>query len=347
MQFKKRTLSQATQGYCITSLPILGQNRIIAAPEAAGPTLVFTAPNWECSVLATEPGGCMGFAMVPGRSDAMFMITKFYPIFKSEEAGVHLYQATDGLDTPWTGQRIIDLPFVHRISVVGNGMENFLVAASVCEGKDFQDDWSKPGAVYVAKIQDGLASPWELKPILEGIHQNHGMQVREHEGKPCVYVAATEGVFRLEVPAAGQSEWHVTQLLDHKVSELYLADLDGDGQDEMAVIEPFHGKTMSVYKNENNTWQKIYSAALAFGHGLWAGTFGTEQAVFAGNRSDDANLACFKVVSLKPFNMEESVVDAGSGTTNLDVIQTAQGPALITSNPGHEEYALYYAVSKD
>ncbi len=100
MQFKKQRLSQATQGYCITSLPILGQDRIIAAPEAAGPTLVFTTPNWNCSVLATEPGGCMGFAMVPGRPDAMFMIAKFYPIFQSEEAGVHLYQASNGLETP-------------------------------------------------------------------------------------------------------------------------------------------------------------------------------------------------------------------------------------------------------
>jgi hypothetical protein len=38
------------------------------------------------------------------------------------------------------------------------------------------------------------------------------------------------------------------------------------------------------------------------------------------------------------------VVDAGSGTTNLDVIQTEKGPALIASNPGHGEYAMYYAV---
>jgi len=284
----------------------------------------------------------MGFAMVPGRPDAMFMITKFYPIFQSEEAGVHLYQASDGLNTPWTGQRIIDLPFVHRISVVGNGTEHYLVAASVCEGKAFQDDWSRPGAVYVARIQNDLGGPWEPVPILEGIHQNHGMQVREFEGKLCVYVTAAEGVFRLEAPAPGQSQWQVTQLFDHKVSELYLADLDGDGQDEMAVIEPFHGNTLSVYKNENNIWQKIYSSDLAFGHGLWAGSFGNDRVVFAGNRSGDANLACFRVVSLKPFNREEFVVNAGSGTTNLDVIQTDKGPALIASNPGHEEYAMYH-----
>jgi hypothetical protein len=286
----------------------------------------------------------MGFAMVPGRTDAMFMITRFYPIFQSEEAGVHLYRATDQLNTPWTGQRIVDLPFVHRISVVGHGSEHYLVAATVCGGKDFQDDWSKPGAVYAAKIQDDFAGPWQLTPILEGIHQNHGMQVRAFQGKPCVYVTAAEGVFRLEVPAPGQSDWRVTQLLDHKVSELYLADLDGDGQDEMAVIEPFHGNTMSVYKEHEGKWQPIYSADLSFGHGLWAGAFGDAQVVFAGNRSGDANLACFRVTSTDPFTMEESVVDKGSGTTNLDVIQTEKGPALIASNPGHGEYAMYYAV---
>ena len=60
-----------------------------------------------------------------------------------------------------------------------------------------------------------------------------------------------------------------------------------------------------------------------------------------GNRSGTKNLACFRVISTDPFDMEELVVDGASGITNVDVIRTSQGECLIASNPEHSEYALY------
>jgi hypothetical protein len=341
MKFKKRKLSDAEMGYFITHMNLLGEDRVIAAPEANGPTMVFSPPVYEPHILSTGPGGCMGFAPVPGRDDAFLMITEFYPIFQSEKAGINLFQAVDGLNKPWPGRRIIDLPFVHRICVVGNGSDHFLVAASVCGGKDFQDDWSRPGKTYAVKVPEDPEGPWDLIPVLEDIHRNHGMQIGRFAEKTCVFIAGDEGLFALEIPQPGSTEWKTTTILNQPISEVYPADLDGDGRDELAVIEPFHGSAMSVYKNIQGTWTQIYTAELAFGHGLWAGRLAGENVVIAGNRAGDKNLACFKVVSTDPFNMQESILDPGSGTTNMDVINTPDGQALVTSNPGHEEYALY------
>jgi hypothetical protein len=341
MNFDKRKLSDAEMGYFITHLNILGQDRIVAAPEANGPALALAPPNYEPQVLAAEPGGCMGFAPVPGRTDAFLMITQFYPIFKSEGAGIDLFQAVDGLSQPWQGKRIIDLPFVHRICMVGNGIDHFLVAASVCGGKDFQDDWSRPGTTYVARVPQDLEGPWDLMPVMEGIHRNHGMHRGSFAGRSCVYIAGDEGLFALEIPELGSKEWKTRHILKDPISEVYTADLDNDGQDEIAVIEPFHGNAMSVYKDIQGSWTRIFSAELAFGHGLWAGNLGGQNMVIAGNRAKQKDLVCFKLSSTDPFAMEESVIDAGSGSTNMDVIETAQGKALVTSNPGHQEYALY------
>lgn len=345
MEFAKQKLADVQLGYFITHLHLDGHDRILAAPEGPGSVLAFASPGFEPRVVAPEPGGCMGFAPLPGRDDAFLMITRFYPIFQSEGAGIDLFTAGSGLEEPWRGRRIIDLPFVHRIAVVGNGAEHFLVAAPVCGGKDFQDDWSRPGQTYVAPVPDDPEGPWDLAPVLDPIHKNHGLTVGVFRGADCVFLAGSEGLFALKVPRPGERGWIGEKILDHEISEIQPADLDGDGVDEMVVIEPFHGDTMAVYKDVAGTWTRVWSAPLAFGHGLWAGELGGERVVIVGNRSGDGDLVCHRVVSTNPFRMEPQVVDHGSGTTNVDVMETLDGQVLVASNPGHEEYALYRPVT--
>ncbi len=225
--------------------------------------------------------------------------------------------------------------------MVSNGIDCFLVAASACGGKDFQDDWSHPGMTYAARVPRNVGGPWDLEPVMEGIHRNHGMHVGTHADRPCVYIAGDEGLLALKIPEPGSRQWQTRPILKHAISEVYTADLDEDGRDEIVVIEPFHGNAMSVYKNVQGDWTRIYSAELSFGHGLWAGQLGGKNVVITGNRADHKDLVCFQVTSTDPFAMEESVIDAGSGTTNMDVIETPKGKAVVTSNPGHQEYALY------
>ena len=74
------------------------------------------------------------------------MITEFYPIFKSEKAGINLFWAVDGLNEPWRQKRF----WTCRLSIafVWRAMEPTIIwlRPSVCGGKDFQDDWSRRGA---------------------------------------------------------------------------------------------------------------------------------------------------------------------------------------------------------
>lgn len=93
MTFEKRRLAEADMGYAVCQLDVLGETRPIAASEAHGPAVAFDGPGLDPHVIATEPGGTMGFAPVPGRDDMLFIITGFYPVFKAEAAGIHLYRA--------------------------------------------------------------------------------------------------------------------------------------------------------------------------------------------------------------------------------------------------------------
>ena len=341
MRFQKTRLASAEQGYSITSLPILGQQRIIAAPEGPGPTMAFDLPGLEPRILTDGPGGCMGFAADPGRDDTFLAIMGFYPVFQAEGAGIDRYRAVDGLSLPWRGERVLDLPFVHRFCTVGNGAMDFVVAATICGGKDSRDDWSQAGAVYAVELPAEEGEAWRPRPILEGIHRNHGMLVGSQRGGPTVYISGDEGIFALDVPPADSADWGVHQIIDRPISEFALIDLDGDGRDEIAVIEPFHGPAMTIYKEVDGAWQPILSDELAFGHGLWAGILAGAPAVIASNRDAGKDLVCWRVTSTDPFTMEAQVIDAGAGATNVAVIDDDGGQALITANLEHAEYALY------
>lgn len=341
MQFSKRRLLEAEQGYSVASLTLLRTTCVLCAPESPGPAMVFPAPGLEPSVLAAGPGGCMGFAGLPGRDDALLMITEFYPVFQSECAGVHLYTPVDGFSRPWRGRRVLDLPFVHRIATVDVGGSGFLVAATVCARKAFQDDWSKPGAVYVVRIPEDLDGEWIAQPVIERVHKNHGMNVGTHRGRQTVFISGTEGVFALFVPDGPDDAWEHEQIIDHEVSEVFPFDLDGDGQDELAVIEPFHGDTLAVYKRSGVAWDRVFAAELGFGHGLWAGRLAGDGAVIVGNRAGSKHLCCYRVASPSPFQMEEIVIDPGAGTTNVTVVDLPEGQTVVAANPENREYALY------
>lgn len=341
MRFTKRKLAAAEQGYQVTSISLLGKQCVLAAAEGTGPGLVFPVPDLTPSVLSAEPGGCMGFAPVPGRPDEVLMITEFYPIFQSDGAGIHHYRAVDGFAKPWEGKRVLDMPFVHRIATVEAGGVGYLVGATVCGGKDFRDDWSRPGTVYVTRIPDDRDGEWTAEPVIEGIHKNHGMNVGTYEAEETIFISGTEGVFALKVPAAPGLSWDVEQIIDHEISEVFPFDLDGDGVDELAVIEPFHGETIAVYKQSGPGWHRVFHAGLGFGHGLWAGKLAGEAGVIVGNRAGTKNLCCYRVSSVSPFGMEEIVIDAGAATTNMTVVDLSGGQAIVASNPEHEEYALY------
>jgi hypothetical protein len=349
MTFEKRTLTAAEMGYAVSTMTISGARRVIAASESTGPAVVFDGPSLTPRVLAAAPGGTMGFAGIPGRDDAILVITRFYPIFKAEAAGVDLYVARNGLAEPWDGRRVIDLPFVHRMTSVSTAAGNYLVAATVCGGKAFQDDWSKPGTVFAYRIPDDLRGPWKAEPVLENLHRNHGMATGTFAGVPSILISGTEGVFALSLPGATSAggtvipPWSRTQVLAHEVSEMGLWDFDGDGVEELAVIEPFHGNRFSVYKEGADGWSRVWEAELAFGHGLSVGSFGGTPVAVVGNRAGGKDLVCFRVTSTSPFVMEQIVVDPGAGTAGTTMITTADGDGFVASNAEYAEYALYLA----
>ena len=342
MRTEKRKLADLEEVYVVRAMTLGGETHLLAASEKrGGACLLFTPPDWRASTVWDGPGGAMSLSPVPGREGALMAIQQFFPIFQSEDAGLYLAWTHADQTRPWDVVRVADLPFVHRLEVVDVAGTPFVVASSLCAGKSFRDDWSKPGAVYVGQVPQDASDAMTLTPVLEGLSKNHGMHVTTIGGVPFVLISAEEGLFSIAIPGTPDGDWQSDRLVDVGVSDMCAADLDGDGENEIVTIEPFHGNRLAVYRCVNETWTAIYETELDFGHVVWAGALAGAPAILTGSRGADKELAMLAVISADPFSVERTVLDVAVGPTQVAVVNQGDRDLILSANHGAGEVALY------
>jgi hypothetical protein len=277
----------------------------------------------------------MNLIPLPHREGTFLGIQEFFPIFQSENAGIVLAEATAN-PGPWSIRRILDLPFVHRIEVLQTGGSAFLIAAALCGGKAFQDDWSQPGAVYAGAIPEESGKTWSLDPVLKGINKNHGLCTTQMLGRPIVLACGAEGLFALWPPEQNDVSWTSERWLDHEISDLAVSDLDHDGREEIVTIEPFHGDRLCIYKKEETGWQKSLEETIAFGHALWAGLLLGRPMVVYGNRGGAKDLGL-----LDPVTGQRQILDEDVGPAQVAVFSDSGRSLILSANHAIGEVALY------
>ena len=341
MNITKRILASLELIYAVCTIQIEGETHFVAATEGYGECLLFSPPDWTASSVWEGPGGTMCLTPLPGRGGALLAIQEFFPIFQSESAGIVYAEPRGSSTEAWHVRRVIDLPFAHRIEIVHIGPVPYLVAASLCEAKDSQDDWSHPGTVYAGPLPRDPSGHWSLDPILSGISKNHGMHATHLDGCKVVLIAGREGIFSIRVPAEPGEEWFWTRLVEHEVSDVHATDIDGDGIPELVAIEPFHGDTFTIYKLLSREWQAIFCMPISFGHVVWAGDVLGAPAMLVGSRSGDEDLSLMRVQSTDPVRIERSVIDRGIAPTQVGVVHRGNVCQIISANRGTGNAVLY------
>jgi len=340
MEVEKQHLADLGDAYATGLIDIGGESCLLVGPETRGRPLKFTPPEWtEEEPILDELGGCMNVKSFSQIDDSFLAIEGFYPVFQSEGAGVMLVQKNS--DGNWEKQRILDLPFVHRIEEVQVGGDSFLVASSLAAAKDSPEDWSEPGATYVGRITDVPSESPEMEEVLSGVHKNHGLHVTEINGSRSVLITGQEGIFSISVPSSASGDWKTDKLVDHEVSDVFVADLDDDGEPEFVTIEPFHGDTLGLYKKGEGNWKRQSTYPLNFGHVVWAGELLGKPRVIAGSRDGEAELACLKVGEESLELKKDFVLDRGVGPAQISVLSRPDSEIVFSANNGADEVASY------
>jgi len=366
----KAKLADLETGYAISTVTINRRPHVIAAPEGKGPFVLFSPPDWKPTILTDGPGGVMSIVGLPRHESAFAAITSCYPIYHFEGGKVSILQPgktnveeqvqpqpkdqgagsrTTGNQGKapmlWSSIKGFDLPFGHRLETINIGGDAYLVAATLASAKENADDWSRSGTVYMVRIPEQLDSIWERIPILDGITKNHGLHHASFDGRDTLFVGGSQGLIALSIPSKPDGIWERQTILAREVSEVYAADLDEDGQQELVTIEPFHGNQLSVYKRSGDridgSWHRLFEADLSFGHGLWAGSLGGEPAVMAGSRSGEMDLSVFSIQSLVPFVAQRSIIDQGAGPTQTVVLHEDGQDLIFSVNQAKSEVAMY------
>jgi hypothetical protein len=321
-------------------MEVNGEINYLIASEGKNACMAFSE-NGDGTTVWDEPGGTMNIVPIPGRKNEFIATQGFWPTFQAQESRI-VHAKCDSAGK-WTVRFMMSIPYLHRFDVFTINNKLMFIGATLCEGKEYKDDWSKPGKVYIGEISEDLAS-FELKPILEGITKNHGFCRGTWNNRAAFLVSGMEGVFVLYLPENPSDKWEVEQLLDHEVSDMAVCDIDNDGCMELATIEPFHGSKGIIYKYKQGKLTPIHEHEYEFGHVVWGGKISNKPSFIIGGRKGNRELNLFQVDD--SGQIKYVTIDNTGGPSNIAVINKQDSDVILAANREIGEMAIYEIKNK-
>ena len=345
MKFEKKKLDEIVRCYCASHIEIDDDvYALFASENPESECFAYTGDDFSKkeTLWNGDRGGCMSIIPFATRKGEFLAVNEFYlKISPSHAKLVWGKKTNDG----WKVKDVFNLPFLHRFDVYHVDGKDYVVCATIARDKRDKEDWTRPGQIYVGEVPADLENDnVVLRQIGDGYFHNHGYSRSTYEGKVCGYFASDQGVVRLTPPYNGE-DWKLEKVMDGRVSEIAFSDLDGDGVDEMVTIEPFHGNTIKVYKNESGEYKEVYKYPneIDFAHALVGTSFGGKNCFVCGVRRVDAELF---VITYESGEYVPTIVEKGVGPANIDVIHHNGKEYILSENHTLNEAAIYEYVGE-
>lgn len=347
MMFKKEVISNLNRCYSIAPLTYQSRQHFLVASEKDYACLLFDENGRQEQVVWEHPGGTMSMVQLPG-SDGVFLAThRFYSPNDSKQAEIVMVSPpVDG--GCWRVKTLVKLPHVHRFDLLTRNGVNYLIACTICSGRDYKDDWSYPGKVYGAVLPENLEKiegdiPISLSVLKDNMLKNHGYLRHDQNGVMYGIAACESGVYGFIPPQEPGQNWEITAMLNVPVSDLAMVDFDGDGEDEMVAIAPFHGDELYVYKKIDGEYRVVYThpVPVEFVHAIWGGILGGEPVAVIGYRQGKRELFYIRCSCFAPLQFETQVIDSGIGPANVYHSSANGKEILVAANREISEVALY------
>ena len=323
MKFEKTIIQEMKSPYAIDVMGPGPEPSVACASEDHGPMIRIDPPYQAARPLVPGPGGCMSIAFDPARPSDLYAVMNCFSGYKFERGAICRVRGGHELE------RVLDLPFAHRIGFIRRGGERVLLAATLTAAKQDPSDWSKPGSVYAIDVDRDWTSGAVPGTVLTGIHKNHGFLLTSLDSRSTLLIGGSEGLLAMDLEKPG---WSTRQVLRGETSEVAVHDLDGDGHVELATIEPFHGNALRTYRRAGGDWEVFWEAELEFGHGVLTGTFHGRRSVLVSSRAGRKDLVLYQFVDGPSAKPRRIVVDEGVGAANMLFVSSGGRDHILAAN---------------
>ena len=345
MKVSKKVIARLAKCYSLALLHYQGKDHFLVAAEKVDRCLLFDLQGNLEDTVWDGPGGVMTMVQVPG-TDGQFLATqKFYSPNDSKDAEIVV--VTPEAKGKWLVRTLVRLPHVHRFDILERNGFRYLIACTLKSGHEYQDDWSSPGKTYGAVLPDDLSGfdedhQMKLEVLQDNMLENHGYYRTTEDGYQAAVISADNGIFQFSPPDHAGGPWKITALLDTAASDAVFMDLDGDGEKELAVLAPFHGDRICIYKKCSGEFCKVYeySEPAEFAHAIFGGMLCGMPAVVIGHRKGKRNLLAF-TWNDGNGSYEAQILDRDCGSANVMMYRYEGTDILVSANRETDEVAMY------
>lgn len=348
LKVEKKVIGELEKCYSLAMLNYQGKDHFLCAAEKASPCYMFDLAGNKEEKLWDGPGGVMTMVQVPAGPhvpDGQFLATrKFYS--PNNGKGASIVVVTPRGKDDWEVHTLCDLPFVHRFGILTAGGKHYLIACVLKTDFEYKDDWRFPGKVYVAELPEDLSkyddvNQLSLTMLKNDMLKNHGYYLHEDGGgNTSAVVSCDNGVFQFIPPQQAGGEWEIVTLTTDAASDALLLDLNGDGEEELCAIAPFHGDTVNIYQKKNGKYELDYTypEKLDFLHAIFGGEVCGKPAWILGNRKENRDLLVF---TYEDGKYQAQKIDEGRGAANVLHYVREGKDVLIAANRETNEIAMY------
>lgn len=329
MKWKRSVLSKIEGIYCVEVLHTNTGIKIAAASELRhGICKIIDFKSREEEIVWNGPGGCMNVAQWK-EDGSLIGVQNFYKGAQALDAQVAVaYREGRG----WVTKVLAKLPYLHHCGVVYVEGRAYVIACTLCTKREFQGDWSHPGRIQVLEVPDPAEHPepvqgpepadsfgahGDIRIIRDGITKNHGFWQGMLDNRQVTLVSGN-ALYCVTAPKTKGDDWRTEILIEREISDIAVADIDGDGEDEILAFEGLHGNQATINKRVNGQWKVIYSCPMEFAHGIWGGTLLGKPVFVIGSMKGEGERSVLSFTR-----------DQGNGAFLRTVLETGIGPSNI------------------
>lgn len=341
MNIEKTILTDLHRCYTVAHTVINGRKKMFIATEGEGACYMYDVETLEKTTVWEEPGGTMAMIFIPNTNGEFLAVQNFFPTFQSKEAKI-VYGKLNG--DKWEIKTLFKMPYLHRFDILEANDKMYFLGAVLCNSKEFKDDWSDPGKIYVSEMNDDFFNEnAKFEVIKDGLTKNHGYTKGILNKEEVVLVTSEEGIFKITAPNDKNKKWSVEKILNEPTSDVAIIDIDNDGEEELVTIEEFHGKHFRIRKKYNDEYKVIYNypKEIDFGHVVWGGKLLGVQTIIGGYRRLERELFGIRCIDEKELKFEHYVIDKEVGPSNVCVIECDDKDIILSANREIGQAAIY------